>query len=204
MRRTGDEVAFDESRDVWWHELTERQERRPGLRSLRADGRRGSALPALHVGDDREAQGNRAHDRRLPGRRRDDAPLHLRHQARLGLLVRGRRRLGDRPQLHRLRPAGERDDRRHVRGRAELSESGTLVGDHRALQGRHPLHRADGDPLAHEVGAGTRAEARSVVAAPARQRRRADQPRGVDLVPRAHRRRPHARSWTPGGRRRPA
>ena len=28
-----------------------------------------------------------------------------------------------------------------------------VVGDRRALQGRHPLHGADGDPLAHEVGA---------------------------------------------------
>ncbi len=43
---------------------------------------------------------------------------------------------------------------------------------------------------AHEVGAGARAEARPLVAAAARLGRRADQPRGVDLVPRAHRRRP--------------
>ena len=57
---------------------------------------RGPALSALHVRHDREAEGDRAHDRRLPRRRRRDAPLHLRHQARDGLLVRGRRRLGDR------------------------------------------------------------------------------------------------------------
>ncbi len=39
----------------------------------RADGRRGHALHPLHVGHDREAQGHRPHDRRLPGRRvRDD------------------------------------------------------------------------------------------------------------------------------------
>jgi hypothetical protein len=63
---------------------------------VRADGRGGSALPPLHVGHDGEAEGHRAHDRRLPRRRRDDAPLHLRHQARLGVLVRGRRRLGHR------------------------------------------------------------------------------------------------------------
>ena len=37
-----------------------------------------------------------------------------------------------------------------------------------------------------------------------RQRRRADQPRGLDVVPRAHRRRQLPRSWTPGGRPRPA
>ena len=45
---------------------------------------------------------------------------------------------------------------------------------------------------------------RPVVAAAARLGRRADQPRGVDLVPPGHRRRPHARSSTPGGRPRPA
>ena len=39
---------------------------------------------------------------------------------------------------------------------------------------------------------------------PARQRRGVDQPRGVDLVPPRHRRRPRPRSSTPGGRPRPA
>ena len=77
-------------------------------------------------------------------------------------------------------------------GVPELPGQGPLVGDRRALQGRHPLHGADRDPDAHEVGPGVRAEARPVVAAPARLGRRADQPRGVGLVPRAHRRRPHA------------
>ncbi len=41
-------------------------------------------------------------------------------------------------------------------------------------------------------GHGVRAEARPLVAAAARVGRRADQPGGVDLVPRVHRRRPHA------------
>ena len=62
--------------------------------------------------------------------------------------------------------------------------------DRRALQGRHPLHGADRDSRAHEVGAGVRAAARPLVAAPARLGRRADQPGGLGLVPRAHRRRP--------------
>jgi len=173
-----------------------RARRRSELCASRADGRRRSALSPLHVGDDREAQGDRAHDGRLSRRRRGDAPLHLRRQARLRLLVCGRRRLGDRTQLHRLRPPRERNDGCDVRGRSELSESGALVGDHRALQGRHPLHGADCDPLAHEVGPGARPEARSLVVAAPRQRRRADQSGGVDLVSRAHR-------WTPGGRPRP-
>ena len=140
-------------------------------------------------GHDREAEGDRAHDRRLPRRHRDDALLHLRRQARLGLLVRRRHRLGHRPQLHRLRAALQRHDRRDLRGDARLPGARPLVGHRRALQGRHPLHGADRDPHAHEVGAGARAEARPLVAAAARDGRRADQPRGVGLVPRAHRRR---------------
>ena len=47
-------------------------------------------------------------------------------------------------------------------------------------------------------------QARPLHAAPARQRGRADQSRGLDLVPDPHRRRPLSRSWTPGGRPRPA
>ncbi len=67
-----------------------------------------------------------------------------------------------------------------------------------------PLHRADRDPHVHEVGRGHPRPVRPVIAAGARLRRRADQPGGVDLVPPGHRRRPDARSSTPGGRPRPA
>ena len=62
----------------------------------------------------------------------------------------------------------------------------------------------DRDPHVHEVGRRASRRARPVLAAAARLGRRADQPRGLDLVPHEHRRRPHARSSTPGGRPRPA
>ena len=48
----------------------------------RADGSRGSAVPALHLRHDGQAEGNRAHDRRLSRRRGVDASLHLRPEAR--------------------------------------------------------------------------------------------------------------------------
>ena len=132
------------------------RDRRVGL-PARADGRRGPALPALHLGHDREAEGDRAHDRRLPRRRRDDTPLHLRPEARpRRLLVRRRRRLGHRAQLHRLRPALQRRHLGHVRGHARLPRQGPLVGDRRALRRHDPLHRADRDPRAHEVGPAVR------------------------------------------------
>ncbi len=104
-----------------------RRAHRRGVLPARADGLGGPALPALHERDDRQAEGHRPHHRRLPRGHRDDPPLHLRRQARLGLLVRGRHRLGHRPQLHRLRAALQRHHRRHLRGRAQLPGQGPLV-----------------------------------------------------------------------------
>ena len=128
--------------------------RRPAGRRLpaRAGRLRAPALPALHVGHDRQAQGDHPHDRRLPRRHVVQPPDDLRPQAGRRVLVRGRRRLGDRPQLHRVRPAGERHDRHPVRGLARHAGLGPLVADHRGLQGHHPVLRADRDPGVHEAG----------------------------------------------------
>ena len=202
-QRTMGEVPMVEGRDITWRELTDGQSSDPRHVPVRADGRRGPALPPLHERHDRQAQGHRAHDGRLPRRRRHDAPLHLRPQGRgRRLLVRRRHRLGHRAQLHRLRAALQRRDERPLRGHARLPRPRPLVGHRRALRRDDPLHGADGHPRAHEVGPGARAEARPLVPAAARLGRRADQPRGVDVVPRAHRRRDAARSSTRGGRRR--
>ena len=119
------------------------------------------------------------------------------------LLVRRRHRLGHRAQLHRLRAALQRRDERALRGDARLPGQGPLVGDRRALRGDDPLHGADRDPRAHEVGARARGEARSLVAAPARHGRRADQPGGVDVVPASTSAPTARRSSTRGGRPRP-
>ena len=178
-----------EGRDRWYHELADGVGR-PCLVPLRADGQRGPAVPHVHVGDDGEAEGDRAHDGRLSRRGGDDALADLRPQARDGrVLVRGRHRLDHGPQLHRLRAALQRRHLGDVRGHPRLPESRALVGDRRALRRHDPLHGADGDQGAHEVGAGARCRPRPLDAAAARLGRRADQPRGVDVVPRARRRR---------------
>ena len=106
------------------------------------------------------------------------------------VLVLGRRRLGHRPLLHRLRPAGQRRHQRDVRGRARLPGQGHLVGARRALRRDDLLHRADGDPRVHEVGrrstrAGTTCRSLRLLGIG----RRADQPEGVALVPQGDRRR---------------
>ena len=83
--------------------------------------RRAPAVHPLHLGHDREAEGDRAHDRRLPAGRAPDDEVRLRSARRRHLLVHRRHRLGDRAQLRRLRPALERRDQRDVRGRARPS-----------------------------------------------------------------------------------
>ena len=116
--------------------------------------------------------------------------IRLRPQARVRrLLVLGRRRLGDRALLHRLRAAGQRRHLGDVRGRSRLPRQGHLVGALRALRGDDLLHRADRDPRVHEVGRRVSRAPRPEQAAPARVGGRADQPQGVALVPQGDRRR---------------
>ena len=67
------------------------------------------------------------------------------------------------------------------------------MADRRGLQGQHPVHRADCHPGVHEAGRGVSRQARPLVTAPARVGRRADQSRGMAVVPREHRQRPDAR-----------
>ena len=57
--------------------------------------------------------------------------LDLRHPRRRRVLVRRRHRLGDRPQLHRLRAARQRHDRRPLRGRPDVPRPRAALGDHR-------------------------------------------------------------------------
>ncbi len=68
------------------------------------------------------------------------------------LLVRGRHRLGHRPQLHRVRTAGQRGHLGHLRGHARHARPRPVVVHRRALR-RHPaVHRAHRHPHLHEVG----------------------------------------------------
>jgi acetyl-CoA synthetase len=130
-----------EGRDHWYHDLVAEASSECGA----LDGRRGHALHPLHLWDDREAEGGRAHHRWLP----DPGPCHdegrVRPARRRRLLVHRRRRLDHRPQLHRLRPPRERGAGSDVRGGARLAGPGPVLGDLRAVRGVDLLHRADRD-----------------------------------------------------------
>ena len=94
----------------------------------RVDGRRGPALHPLHLRQHGQAEGPDAHDGRLPGLRRLHAPARLRLPPGRHLLLRGRHRLGHRPQLHRLRAARERRDDGALRVDAAVSRSRAATG----------------------------------------------------------------------------
>ena len=120
------------------------------------------------------------------------------------LLVDRGHRLGHRTQLHRLRPARQRRDHRHVRRRAELSRLRPLLAGRRQAPGDDPVFIADRDPLAHARGREARESLVAQVAAPARLGRRADQSGGVGMVPPRRRRSslPHRRHLVANGDRR--
>ena len=184
--------------------------RREAGRHLRAGvgRRRASAVHPLHVGLDRQAQGRAAQLGRLPAVGDPDDAVDVRHQADRRLLVHRRHRLGDRPHLHRVRTARRRRDRGRVRRRSDVSGRRPLLADDREAQGIDLLHGADGDPLADQgLGRDAATAPKNYdlsSAAPARHRRRADQSRSVDVVPRRTSAAGAARSSTRGGRRRPA
>ena len=157
LRRTGNDVAMQDGRDHWWHELEDGVSDDPAscpcepmdsedlLFLMYTSGTTAKPKGIVHTTAGYLCGVATTHHY-IFDLKTDDGRL----------LVRRRHRLDHRSQLHRLRAALQRDDVGHVRGHAGLPGQGPLVGDRRALQGDDPLHRADGDPLAHEVGAGVR------------------------------------------------
>ena len=162
--------------------LPRRRRGRDRRMPVRAHERRGPAVHPLYVGLDRKTERRAAHHRGLQSVRRDDASIRVRLSRRRHLLVHRRRRLGHGPLVHSLRPALERRDHADVRGHPELSVELPLLGGDRQAQGQHLLHRADRDPRADAGGRGAGEEDLAQVAAPARQRRRADQSGSLGVV----------------------
>ena len=132
VKRTGGAVDMNAGRDVWYHEAAamvatdcpaEPMNAEDPLFILYTSGSTGKPKGVLHT-----TGGYLVY-------RRDDASIRVRLSRRRHLLVHGRRRLGHRPQLHRLRPARQRRDHADVRRRAELSgrcrASGRSIDKHK-------------------------------------------------------------------------
>ena len=187
VKRADNDAPMKDGRDHWYDEAARGRRRRvPG----RADGRRGPAVHPLHVAARRPSP--RASCTRpaatSPGRLH--ARSRLRPQAREDVYwcaadvgwVTGHSYIVYGPLANGATSV-------MYEGAPDYPRQGHLVGDRRALQGHDHLLRADRDPRVHEVGRRAPREARPVLAAAARHRRRADQPEGLALVLEGDRRR---------------
>ena len=153
---------------------------------------RAPAVPALHVGHHRQAQGHHAHDRRLPHPGRVHPQVRVRPPPRRPTCTGAPPTSAGSPATATSSTARWPTAPRSVmyEGVPELPRQRPVLGDRREVRRHDPLHRADRHPHVHEVG-----RRRSRPSTTCRSLRllgigrRADQPRGVDVVPRAHRRR---------------
>ena len=118
----------------------------------RADGRRGHAVPPLHVRLYRQAKGHRPHDRRLPHGRHHHHEVHLRPARGRHVLVHRGHRLGHRALVRGLWPAVERRLRGHVRGNPRLARQGSLLAHHREVRRHDPLYGAHGHSHVRPLG----------------------------------------------------
>jgi acetyl-CoA synthetase len=175
VKHTGGKVGWDTKRDVWWHEIAAKVPAECPPEPWARKTRFSSSIRRVRPASPRACCTRPG----LPRLRLDDAPVRLRLSRRRHLLVHRRRGLGDRPQLHSLRAAGQRRHHADVRRRAQLSRHQPLLAGRRQAQGQHLLHRADrhSRPDARRRGAGE--EGQPQEPAPAGLGRRADQSRGL-------------------------
>ena len=107
-RRTGTpSVTMKAGRDLWWHELMNAGGQRV---SGGVDGRRRPAVHSLHLGNDGQAEGTGAYDRRLLGAELSDEQVRLRSARGRCVLVHGGHRLGDGALVCGVWAAAERRD----------------------------------------------------------------------------------------------
>jgi acetyl-CoA synthetase len=125
VRRGGNDVPMSDGRDHWYHDLMARPTRcAPPSRWTPSSCCSSSTPPAP-----RAAEGDHAHERGLPHAGRLHAQVRVRPPPETDVYwCTADVGLGHRPQLHRLRPARERCDAGHVRGRAELPRRTTGCG----------------------------------------------------------------------------
>ena len=188
VRRTGQDVAWDDGRDVWWHEVVERQPATHAAEAFDAEhplyimytsGTTAKPKGILHTSGGYLTHVSATHRLVFDVKPETDVcwtAADIGWVTGHSYIVYGPLANGVTQVMYEGTPDTPTRDRWW-----QIVEQ---------LQGQHPLHRADHHPHLHEVGRGPARRPRPLEPAPARLGGRAHQPRGLDLVPHPHRRRP--------------
>lgn len=138
VRRTGGDVAWDDGRDLWYHHAIEQvdetcppepMEAEAPLFILYTSGSTGKPKGVLHTTAGYLLQAAMTFD------------VVFDYRQGGSLLVHRRRRLGHRPQLHRVWPSGQWRHLADVRGRAQLPRQLAVLASGGQASGQHLLHR---------------------------------------------------------------
>ena len=116
-QRTGGQIAWNPARDRWLHEEAAGQ---PATCEPEWVGAEHPLFLLYTSGSTGKPKGVQHSSGGYLLHRGADDEVDLRPEGQRRLLVHRRHRLGHRPHLHRLRPAGARRHRGRVRGRADL------------------------------------------------------------------------------------
>ena len=125
LKRTGKPVTMKAKRDLWWHDVIEGQS--PACEPEWVDAEHPLFLLYTSGSTGKPKGIQHSTGGYLLGRQAHDA-VGVRPARRGRVLVHGGRRLGDRPQLRRLRTARRRRHRGAVRGRADWCRTAGASG----------------------------------------------------------------------------
>ena len=202
LKSAGESPAQMKSgRDHWWHELMADAPHWCEPEKLDSED---IPVHPLHQRHHRQTERHRAHDRRIPDRRSSDNEVGVRPEGRRYLLVHGGHRLGHRAHATSFTvrwltapPRSCTKGRRTVRTRIGSGASSKNIGV--TIFYTAPTAIRAFMKWGTSVPASTTCQPAS-----ARHRRRADQSRSLDVVSQDTSAADDARSWTRGGRPRPA
>ena len=187
VRRTGQDVAWNDDRDLWWHDVVDKQSEEHKAEAfdsehplfiLYTSGSTGKPKGILHTTGGYLTQC--AYTHRVVFDLKPETDVYW-CTADVGWVT------GHSYIVYG--PLANGATQVMYEGTPDTPAQGPLVGAGREVRRDDPLHRAHRDPHVHEVGRGDPQRARPVQDPAAGVGRRADQPGGVDLVPPRHRRR---------------